>query len=130
MTARQDVDQIRASDDLGRREADQEAKAARDRAVIRLVLDLGLRRGDLARLDLEDIDREARTVWIRRRGRAQKECRLLPAPTLAALDAWLAVRKTVAAANETAVFVGVSGRRSRGRRLTSPTLIRRYYPFQ
>ena len=40
MTARQDGDQIHASDDLSRREADQAAKAARDRAAIRLVIDL------------------------------------------------------------------------------------------
>jgi integrase/recombinase XerC len=99
--------------------AQEPAKAARDVALIRAMFDLGLRRGEVAGLDLANIDRDGRKVWIRGKGRAQKESRSLPEPTLAALVTWLEVRGQVAAPDETAVFVALSGpARARGRRIT------------
>ena len=105
----------------------EQLKAARDNAVNRLMIDLGLRLSNLARLDVTDVDREAGTLWIRRRirrgWRAQKEGLALPDPTLAALGTWLEVRGAVAAENETALFVGLSGRLSRlGRRIAGVRL--------
>jgi site-specific recombinase XerC len=101
----------------------EQLKAARHNAVDRLMIDLGLRLSNLARLDVKDVDREARTLWIRRRWRAQKEGLALPDATLAALSAWLEVRWAVAAENETALFVGLSGRLSRrGRRIAGVRL--------
>jgi hypothetical protein len=104
----------------------KQLRATRDAAVIRLVCDLGLRRSELARLDLNDVDRYGRKLWIRSRGHLQKEPRSLPAQSLAALDAWLALRGMVAAANETAMFVGLYGPNyTRGRRIAGASLLPR-----
>lgn len=84
-------------------------KAARDVALIRLMFDLGLRRGEVAGLDLSDIDAAGRRLWIMGKGRTQKESRTLPEPTLVALNDWLAVRSSVVAGNVAAVFVALSG---------------------
>lgn len=92
-------------------------KAARDVAIIRLMFDLGLRRGEVAGLDLADIERDARRIWIMGKGRTQKESRTLPDPTLVALCDWLAVRDQAASVGETAVFVGFSGP-DHGQRIT------------
>lgn len=96
---------------------DKPTKAARDVAIIRLMFDLGLRRGEVASLSLDDLDRDGRRVWIMGKGRSQKESRSLPAPTLLAIDDWLAVRPGVAHGDETALFVGLSGP-DHGRRIT------------
>jgi integrase/recombinase XerC len=110
---------------LERAKAQEPIKAARDVALIRLMFDLGLRRGEVAGLDLEDIDRDGCKLWIRGKGRAQKESRSLPERTLAALSAWLAIRGQVAAADERAVFVNLSGPTdTRGRRITGRSLHR------
>lgn len=68
------------------------AKGARDRAVVRLLFDLGLRRGEACSLRLEDLDLAAGTVAVLGKGRTERASLTLPAPTLAALEAWLAVR--------------------------------------
>jgi integrase/recombinase XerC len=91
--------------------------AARRAAAIRLRVDLGLSSGSIARLNIEDLDRQGRRLWIRRRGRLGKESRLIAEPTLVALEVWLEVRGTIAPADETALFVMVSGR-SRGQRMS------------
>jgi integrase/recombinase XerC len=67
-------------------------KALRDRAILRLLFDLGLRRAEVCGLDVGDIDRAAGVLWILGKGRTQKERLTIPAPTLAALEAWLAMR--------------------------------------
>ena len=96
-------------------------RAARYTAVVRLRVDLGLSSGAVARLDIEDVDRQGRKLWIRGRGHLVRESRTLPEPTLAALEDWLEVRRTVASVNETAVFVMLSGR-SRGHRVSAYNL--------
>lgn len=92
-------------------------KSARDVAIIRCMFDLGLRRGEVASLDVDDVDRAGRVVWVLGKGRSQKEARTLPAPTLAAIDAWLEQRAGLAKAEEPALFVNVS-RYHRGCRIT------------
>ena len=92
-------------------------KAARDVALIRLMFDLGLRRGEVAALDLADIDAGGRRLWIKGKGRTQKESRTLPEPTLVALNDWLAVRASVVATDVDAVFVSLSGP-EHGQRIT------------
>lgn len=67
-------------------------KAARDTAIVRLLFDLALRRIEVVRLDLEDVDLAAGTISILGKGRTQRELVTLPAPTQAALAAWIAVR--------------------------------------
>jgi integrase/recombinase XerC len=70
----------------------QDAKGRRDLAIIRLLYDLGLRRGEIVRLDLGDIDLEGKRLWVIGKGRTQKEALSLPEPTRSALAAWLEIR--------------------------------------
>jgi integrase/recombinase XerC len=67
-------------------------KAIRDRAILRLLFDLALRRGEICSLDLEHLDLNADALWIHGKGRAQREQLTLPKATRAALAAWVAVR--------------------------------------
>ena len=60
---------------------------------------------------------------MRGKGRAQKEARTLPAPTLEAIDNWLALRAPVARESEPALFVNTS-RFKPGRRMTGHGLYR------
>jgi len=99
------------------------AKAARDIAIIRLMFDLGLRRGEVVGLDLEDVDHSGRRLWVLGKGRAQKEARTLPASTLEAIDRWLALRGDIAREDEPAVCVNIAHRQP-GRRLTGNGLYR------
>jgi len=92
-------------------------KAVRDVAIIRLMFDLGLRRGEVAGIDLEDVDRAGCKVLIRGKGCRQKQARTLPEATLAAIEKWIAVRGRVADPPEPALFVNLA-RHSRGRRIT------------
>jgi integrase/recombinase XerC len=65
------------------------AKAARDVAIIRVLFDLALRRGEVATLDLKDLDVRANRLWILGKGRREREAITLPPRTVAALKAWL-----------------------------------------
>jgi integrase/recombinase XerC len=102
---------------LAKARAQTPLKAARDSALIRLMFDLGLRRGDVIGLDLEDLDAKERRLWIKGKGRSQKEARTLPAPTLATITAWIDVRAKIVPLAEQALFVGLSGP-TRGQRIT------------
>jgi Site-specific recombinase XerD len=64
----------------------------RDRAILRLLYDLGLRRGEVAALDVDDVDLARGTVSVVGKGRTAKTLLTLAAPTRAALAAWLEVR--------------------------------------
>ncbi|PWC89854.1 hypothetical protein TSH100_04070 [Azospirillum sp. TSH100] len=64
-------------------------KGLRDAAILRLLHDLGLRRGEVVGLDLEDLDIVAGTLAVLGKGRTQKELVTVPAPTMAALQAWV-----------------------------------------
>ncbi len=67
-------------------------KANRDRAILRLLYDLGLRRSEVVGLDVEDVNLEAGTVAVLGKGRTAKELLTLPKPTGEVLRAWLEVR--------------------------------------
>ena len=73
-------------------QARRDAKAQRDRAVLRLLYDLGLRRGEVVALDLAHVDLTAGRVAVLGKGRRQPDVLALPAPTQAVLYAWLTVR--------------------------------------
>ena len=77
---------------MGQINGRQDAKAQRDRAILRLLYDLGLRRAEVVHLDLEDVDLEAGTVDVLGKGHRQKETLTLPAPTAEALGEWLKAR--------------------------------------
>lgn len=91
--------------------------AVRDVAVLWMLLGLGLRRSEVASLRLEHValDAERPTVSILGKGRDERESLSIPAPTVAALRAWLAVRPET---SSDALFVACSTR-CRGRALHS-----------
>jgi integrase/recombinase XerC len=70
----------------------KDPKGMRDRALLRCLFDLGLRRAEVLRLDLEDLDLEAGTVAVLGKGRTSKMKLTLPPETKKALEAWLGVR--------------------------------------
>lgn len=68
-------------------------RAARDTAILWSLYGLALRRGEVAQLDLEDVDLGAGVVLVRGKGDGgQKMPLTMPAPLREALSAWLAVR--------------------------------------
>jgi integrase len=76
-------------DELAARE---DAKARRDLAVLRLLYDLGLRRFEVAGLDLEHLELAGARVSVLRKGKTERVWLTLPKPTIVALRAWLALR--------------------------------------
>jgi integrase/recombinase XerC len=91
---------FRADDRLG----------VRDKAIMELFYSSGLRLAELLGLDLVDLDLRDRTVRVLGKGR---KTRIVPVGRHAidAIQSWLRERATVANVEETAVFVGVNGRR-------------------
>jgi integrase/recombinase XerC len=70
-----------------------EPRARRDRAILACLFDLGLRRAELCNLDREDIeagpDGKPAALWVRGKGRSERERMTLPDQTAAALVDWL-----------------------------------------
>jgi integrase/recombinase XerC len=73
-------------------EAGDSPKGLRDRALLRLMRDLALRRGETIALDVADVDLELGTVSVIGKGKTAPIRLTLNDPTKAALSAWLAVR--------------------------------------
>ena len=73
-------------------QARRDAQAQRDRAALRLLYDLGLRRGEVVALDVADVDLTAGTVAVLGKGRRQTDVLTLPEPAQAALLGWLTAR--------------------------------------
>lgn len=67
-------------------------KGKRDLALIRLMHDLGLRRGEAVALDLDDLDPGAGTVAVVGKGKSEKAHLTLNAPAAEALADWVAAR--------------------------------------
>lgn len=71
-------------------------KRVRDYSALRLLHDLGLRRGELVGLDLADVETGAdglpQRVWIKGKKRVHKEALSLPPATSRALGDWIAAR--------------------------------------
>jgi integrase/recombinase XerC len=90
----------------------------RDRAVLELFYSSGLRLGELAALNVTDLDTDG---TVRVTGKGRKE-RIVPvgAPARTALGHWLRERAPLAAPGETALFIS-----ARGRRLGERTIQRR-----
>lgn len=69
-------------------------KGQRDYAILRLLWDNALRREELVRADLRDLDLEARSLLIIGKGKGtQKEAISLSGATVQALQAWLLARQ-------------------------------------
>lgn len=79
---------------FGALEGDTTGKALRDVAILRLLYDVALRRGEVVSLDLEHLDLETGTVSILGKGRTERVALTLPEPTKAALRSWLLIRGT------------------------------------
>lgn len=73
-------------------EARGDAKGIRDKVILRLLFDLGLRRGEVVALDVADLDVERKSIHVMGKGRTQKTELSLATPTIAAMIAWLKVR--------------------------------------
>lgn len=84
--------------------------AIRDRAMLELLYSSGLRLAELTAIDLTELDLADATVRVTGKG---ARTRVLPVGRQAveALRTWLSRRSRLAAADETAVFVGRGGRR-------------------
>ncbi|GAA1347951.1 tyrosine recombinase XerC [Falsarthrobacter nasiphocae] len=105
----------------------ERAKAHRDAAMLELLYATGMRVGELAALDIWSVDAEHRTVRVI--GKGDKE-RVVPMgdPARKALERWLNdSRRFLARPDETALFVGMRGRRidqRQVRRLVNEALAR------
>jgi integrase/recombinase XerC len=64
----------------------------RDVALLRLAYDLALRIGELARLDVADVEVKTGGLWIFGKGRRAKELVIMPPTSRDAVRAWLQVR--------------------------------------
>ncbi len=67
-------------------------KAARDRAILRLLFDLALRASELVDLDLTHIEFEQKRISIKGKGRTQRQFLSIPSTSLEALKDWIAIR--------------------------------------
>jgi integrase/recombinase XerC len=67
-------------------------KGLRDVALLRLLHDLGLRRSEAVRLDIDDVNLQRNWIFIPGKGGVPRELVSLPEPTRAALAAWLEAR--------------------------------------
>jgi integrase/recombinase XerC len=93
-------------------------KGKRDYAILRLLWDNAIRRGELVSTNIEDF-RDGR-LWILRKGKLQKQPIDLAARTAAAVEEWLTVRE--GQANEP-IFIALDGR-SHGKRLSGRSVAR------
>lgn len=96
-----------------------DAPTRRDRAALRLLFDLALRREEVVSLDLEHLDLERATVAVLGKGRVQRSHLTLPPITVATLAAWVEARGS----EPGPLFVNFD-RASKGRRLTGRSLYR------
>lgn len=74
-------------------EASDEPMAIRDAAVLALLGALGLRRGEAAALDIEDIDFEKKKLYYLGKGKTGYEPMSVPDRVLGLLKRWIGVRK-------------------------------------
>lgn len=69
---------------------DTSPKGCRDRAILRLLFDLALRRGEVVKLDYpEDIDLERKSILVQSKGSREKTLLKLPDTTVDALAQWI-----------------------------------------
>jgi integrase/recombinase XerC len=97
----------------------RDPKAIRDRAIVRLLFDLALRRGELVGLDLEHLDLGAGAVAVLGKGDGERELLTLPHETAATLRAWLELRGD----EPGPLFVNFD-RAGKGQRLTTTSVYR------
>lgn len=94
-------------------------KGVRDRAILRLLFDLGLRRGEVISLDLEDVDLNDKRIAVTGKGDTEKTLLALPETTCKALSKWICTRGDESGP----LFVNVD-RAKKGKRLSGNSLYR------
>lgn len=99
--------------------ARNDKKGVRDKAILRLLFDLGLRRTELISLDVEDLDLESKRIAVTGKGDNEKTFLSLPETTGKALSAWICERGTDAGP----LFINFD-RAGKGRRLSGNSLYR------
>jgi integrase/recombinase XerC len=67
-------------------------KGKRDYAMLRLLYDLALRRGEVCSLDVEHANKEPGALWVLGKQRSQRQRITLPSKTSEALQGWLLER--------------------------------------
>jgi integrase/recombinase XerC len=73
-------------------DGETDPKSLRDRAILRLLFGMALRRGEVVSLDLCHLDLEAGRLSIMGKGRTQRESLTIPPKVLESLKAWVSVR--------------------------------------
>jgi integrase/recombinase XerC len=73
-------------------ERDAKPKAVRDLAIVRLLFDRALRRGEVVGLDLEHVDLERGRIAVQGKGASEREWLTIAEPTKGALTAWTELR--------------------------------------
>jgi integrase/recombinase XerC len=95
-------------------------KSRRDVALLRLLHDVALRRGEVCRLDLADVDLDRGRLAVTGKGDVERTIIALPAPTQRAIGGWLEARGR----DPGPLFLGLdgTGRVRGGVRLSGPGL--------
>lgn len=89
----------------------QGPSSARGRAIVRLLLDTGLRAAELINLKHRDVDLSTGRLWVRE-GKGKKDRGLwFNGGTRAALDAWINEKPSSALLPSSAVFTSLDGKR-------------------
>jgi site-specific recombinase XerD len=83
-------------------------ESRRDAAIIRLLLDTGMRRGELAGLKIEDIDFDQDVAFVTGKGRRPRACPF-GANTAKALDRYLRIRDRHPQSGRPALWLGLKG---------------------
>jgi site-specific recombinase XerD len=102
------------------------ARAIRDQAIIALAALDGLKVGQIAALDVADVDMQAGVVHVARR-RGQRGMVFLSSTSIGALTRWLAVRRLVHVGGDDSIFPSMhwtSGRSQPGTRISKRGLNR------
>ena len=94
-------------------------KSIRDLAILRLLFDLGLRRGEVCSLDLSDVLISESKIKILGKGHREKVLMSLPPTTLTALQSWISIRGN----QDGALFTNFD-RAKKGWRLTGTSIYR------
>jgi integrase/recombinase XerC len=68
---------------------------SRDVAILRMLFSMGLRRNEVASLDMADLDLGKRKVRVMRKGKTEQITLTVPKTTCAALERWILVRGQV-----------------------------------
>jgi integrase/recombinase XerC len=82
----------------------------RDNALLRILLDTGMRRGELAGITIDDVDLREQMILVTGKGRRPRACPIGPR-TAQALDRYLRERSRHAFAASPALWLGEKGKR-------------------